>query len=352
MKKTISRIILWTLILCLTLSLFSCGAGKGEQTKGRTISYTYFNTTSSLTVVGDIDEGIFDSYVDESKKLLGYYHRLFDIYFDYSGMNNLRTVNKKAGKEPVEVDGELIDFLEYCKELYTLTGGKTNVMMGAVLQIWHDHRGDAMYDPSTASVPDAMELEAAGRHTSIDSLVIDREAGTVYITDPEASIDVGAIGKGYATERLYEKLKSMGAESVALNIGGNIRIVGLKPDGKGWSTGITNPDKTSTEFATIISLGRTACVTSGDYERYYVVDGTRYHHIIDPDTLMPASYFSSVTIITENSGLADALSTALFCVDYDRGVEMLEKIDAEVDVIWITRDGRIIKTDGIVEINE
>jgi thiamine biosynthesis lipoprotein len=209
-----------------------------------------------------------------------------------------------------------------------------------------------MYDPSTASVPDAMELEAAGRHTSIDSLVIDREAGTVYITDPEASIDVGAIGKGYATERLYEKLKSMGAESVALNIGGNIRIVGLKPDGKGWSTGITNPDKTSTEFATIISLGRTACVTSGDYERYYVVDGTRYHHIIDPDTLMPASYFSSVTIITEDSGLADALSTALFCVDYDRGVEMLEKIDAEVDVIWITRDGRIIKTDGIVEINE
>ena len=73
MKKTISRIILSALILCLTLSLFSCGAGKGEQTKGRTISYTYFNTTSSLTVVGDIDEGIFDSYVDESKKLLGYY---------------------------------------------------------------------------------------------------------------------------------------------------------------------------------------------------------------------------------------------------------------------------------------
>ena len=162
--------------------------------------------------------------------------------------------------------------------------------------------------------------------------------------------EVGAIGKGYATERLYERLKAMGADSVALNIGGNIRTLGLKPGGEGWETGITNPDKTSADFATIISLGRTACVTSGDYERYYVVDGTRYHHIIDPDTLMPAVYFSAVTVITEDSGLADALSTALFCVDYDRGIEMLGKIDARVDVIWITRDGRLIKTNGIVEI--
>lgn len=350
MKKTISRIILSALILSLMLSLLSCTGDKKEQVRGRTISYTYFNTASSLTVVGDIEDATFEAYIDESKKLLGYYHRLFDIYFDYSGMNNLRTVNRKAGKEPVEVDAELIDFLEYCKELYTLTGGKTNVMMGAVLQIWHNHREDAEYDPTSASVPSMEELFEADKHTSIDSLVIDREAGTVYITDPEASIDVGAIGKGYATERLYERLKAMGADSVALNIGGNIRTLGLKPGGEGWETGITNPDKTSADFATIISLGRTACVTSGDYERYYVVDGTRYHHIIDPDTLMPAVYFSAVTVITEDSGLADALSTALFCVDYDRGIEMLGKIDARVDVIWITRDGRLIKTNGIVEI--
>ena len=352
MKRFISALLLIAISITALLSLSSCVETKDEYpSRGKTISYTYFNTASTMMVYGEVSDEEFDSYVSEAEKLLSYYHKLFDIYYDYSGVNNIRLINQKAGKEPVKVDPELIDFLSYCKELYTLTGGETNVMMGAVLKIWHNYREDADFDPREAEVPEIEHLRRAAEHTSIDSLVIDKEAGTVYISDPEASLDVGAIGKGYATEKLYQKLVLMGAEHVALNIGGNIRTIGLKPDGEGWLTGLTNPDKSVGGFATKMLLDETACVTSGNYERYYVVDGIRYHHIIDPDTLMPAEYFSSVTILTEDSALADALSTALFCMSYEEGLALVKSIGV-VDVIWIDLEYNLVKTDGVVLAND
>ena len=346
MKRLLSTLLVLAIIVSSLACLSSCKE-KEIPSRARVVSYVYFNTQSSIAAYGDSDVERLDTYVEAAAELLGYYHKLFDIYFEYSGMNNLRTVNLKAGKEPVKVDSELIDFLLYCKELFTLTDGRTNVMMGAVLKIWHNHREDGQSDPKTATLPEMAELQAAAEHTDIDLLVIDRDAGTVYISDPEASIDVGAIGKGYATERLYEKVCALGAGSLVLNIGGNIRTTGLMPDGSVWKVGITNPDRTATDFATTVTIGRTSCVTSGDYERGYLVDGVNYHHIIDPDTLMPATYFSSITVITPDSALADALSTALFCLDYDEGVALIEKADAEIEVIWIDKNGKITKTDGL-----
>ena len=204
--KRISAVLL---VITIAMSLLvGCNDKGGEQkydTKTRQVSLVYFNTVSIISSYGDTTDAEMDAYAAAADELLGYYHHLFDIYFEYAGISNLRTVNKNAGKAPVKVDAELIDFLEECKELFTLTNGKTNVMMGAVLRIWHNYREDGMDDPSAAKLPSAEELTAAAEHTDIDSLIIDREAGTVYISDPEASIDVGAIGKGYATERLYER---------------------------------------------------------------------------------------------------------------------------------------------------
>lgn len=346
MKKTLCLVLSFILIAASLLSLASCGTDE-NTVKKKTLSYTYFHTVSSIFVYSTVDDETFNSYAEEAQSLLEFYHKRFDIYFDYSGINNLRTINQNAGKQAVEVDDETIKFLEFCKELFTLTNGKTNVMMGSVLKIWHNHREDAEFDPTTATAPTEAELSEAMAHTSIDLLEIDKDAGTVYISDPKASLDVGAIGKGYATEMVCTRLKEMGADSVALNIGGNIRTIGLKPDGSFWETGITNPDKSSSDFATKIALGETSCVTSGDYERYFYADGVKYHHIIDPATSFPAAYFSSVTILTENSALADALSTALFCVDHAEGLEILQNFDEKIDVIWIGTDGTIQTTDGV-----
>ncbi len=310
------------------------------------VSYAYFDTVSYIyDYANDTDEE-FDKCSSEVFGILDYYHRLFDIYNSYENVNNLYVINSKAGIEPVEVDKELIDFLLYCKELYNLTDGKMNVMMGAVLTIWHDHRQAAMDDPSLATVPDMEQLQQAAQHISIDSLVIDENAGTVYIADSLARIDVGAIGKGYATEKAAQYLIENKKDGYVLNIGGNIRIVGNKPDGSKWTTGIKNPNDPDGNFPIKISIANTSCVTSGIYERYYTVNKVRYHHIIDEDTLMPANYFSSVSVITESSALADALSTALFCMSKEDGEKVIARI-GNVDVIWIYADGTVEYTENV-----
>ena len=355
MKKIISLLLAILFLLSSFFCFVGCRDGNGEgknkyPTRTKQVSYLHFNTVTTLSSYGDTTEEEFNEYVKTVDEMLGYYHKLFDIYFEYSGVNNLKTVNKNAGKEPVAVDEELIDFLLYCKELYTLTKGKTNVMLGSVLSVWHDARETASASGGVLNIadfPSTSSLLEANKHTSIESLVIDKEAKTVYISDAEASIDVGAVAKGYAAEKVAQKLEDMGADSVALNAGGNIITIGLKPDGSKWVTGITNPDKTAeNSLICRVEIGETSLVTSGDYERYFVCDGVRYHHIIDPETLMPAGYFASVSIFSADSGLADALSTALFCMSYEEGLALIESVGG-VDVLWICKDGTMKMTDGV-----
>lgn len=344
------------LVICIVIIGNNTDSGNHDKNTNYTprikmISYSHFNTLSKLSSYGDISETELDNYLKAANETLEYYHKLFDIYYEYANVNNIKTINQNAGKKAVKVDKELLDFLEYCKELYTLTDGKTNIMLGSVLKIWHDARETAEGDFGHLNpeyLPTTSELEAANAHTSIDSLIINAEESTVYISDPSASIDVGAIAKGYAARKVAERLREMGADSMVLNAGGNIITIGLKPDGSKWVPGITNPDKTAeNSLSCRVEIGDTALVTSGDYERYFICDGVRYHHIIDPDTLMPANYFASVSIFTSDSCLADALSTALFCMSYEDGLALIEKI-GDIDVIWINHDGEIKATDGLV----
>ncbi len=347
------RIGIWLLLTAMVIPLLAgCSAPEtpAAQTENKGKSYfTYFDTVSYVySYAGDSAEQ-FDERSAEVSDILGEYHRLFDIYHEYSGVNNLCTLNLNAGGEPIEVDEKLIDFLLYARELYQATDGEMNVMMGAVLRIWHDLRDAASDDPGAARLPTEEELSTAAEHTDFSLLEIDEDARTVRIADPAASIDVGALGKGYATEMAARALEAEGVSSYVLNVGGNIRIIGTKPDGTGWVTGVKDPRDTS-EFAIKLRLADTSCVTSGVYERYYTVDGVRYHHIIDKDTLFPAEYFSSLTVITKNSALADALSTALFCMPYDDGAALAEKLG--VDVLWIFPDGEMKYTPGIEKLIE
>ena len=347
------RIGIWLLLTAMVIPLLAgCSAPEtpAAQTENKGKSYfTYFDTVSYVySYAGDSAEQ-FDERSAEVSDILGEYHRLFDIYHEYSGVNNLCTLNLNAGGEPIEVDEKLIDFLLYARELYQATDGEMNVMMGAVLRIWHDLRDAASDDPGAARLPTEEELSTAAEHTDFSLFEIDEDARTVRIADPAASIDVGALGKGYATEMAARALEAEGVSSYVLNVGGNIRIIGTKSDGTGWVTGVKDPRNTS-EFAIKLRLADTSCVTSGVYERYYTVDGVRYHHIIDKDTLFPAEYFSSLTVITKNSALADALSTALFCMPYDDGAALAEKLG--VDVLWIFPDGEMKYTPGIEKLIE
>ncbi len=335
-----------SLILCFLLLCFPLASCTEKQTEPQVRSYFYwFDTVSSIYSYAEDSEEDFLANCEAVTAVLEEYHQLFDIYYQYSGINNLCTVNQNAGKSPVKVDIKLIDFLEYAKELYTLTNGEMNIALGAVLKPWHDCRAEAN-DGGNALLPDAEVLSEAQKHTDISCIVTDREACTVYISDPDACIDVGALGKGYATEKAAEVLRERGVSSYVLNIGGNVRCIGMRPSGDGWITGITNPDKTSDEpFVCRVVLRDVSCVTSGNYERFYTVEGKKYHHIIDKDTLYPSEHFALVSVICADSGLADGLSTALFCMSYEEGLALVSSLEG-VEVLWVTESGERYTTPG------
>ncbi len=329
MKKIVSAVI----CLVFVLSLTSCAGEKYSRT-----DVTVFDTETVITGYAPT-EGEFDRRADEITEVLTEYHRLYDIYNEYEGMNNLKTVNAMAGKEPVKVNEKIIDLIEFSKKMYELTGGRTNIAIGAVTKIWHEYREEGV------AVPTEEELKAAAEHIDINSITYSREEGTVFITDPETSVDVGAVAKGFAAERAAELIVRRGWDNMALSVGGNVRTVGNKGDGKPWVTGIQNPGVESLgSVVTTVDLCDLSCVTSGSYQRYYEVDGVRYHHIIDPETLFPENRYLSVSVICKDSGMADALSTALFNMSEEEGRAALER--AHADGIWIYPDGTVARTEG------
>ena len=195
------------------------------------------------------------------------------------------------------------------------------------------------------------ELEAAAQHCDISDIIIDHQAGTVYLADPEMRLDVGSVGKGYAVEQVCQAARARGLVSASVSVGGNLRSIGSKPQGQPWESGVVSPwddsllyDSSSSLIA-VVQSNDMALVTSGDYQRYYTVDGVRYHHIIDPATLWPADYFTAVTILCPDSGMADCLSTGIFCMPLEEGMALIESLDG-VEALWCTKDGPIYKSSG------
>lgn len=339
MKILIKIICLIIVTAAVTLSAFSC-AGTQKMTKYTDYSFEYFDTaTQIIGYAGSKEE--FDDVCGKIKSLLAEYHRLYDIYFSYDGINNIRTINLKTNgaHSIVKVDRKIIDLLEYSKEIYEITDGYTNIAMGAVLSIWHTYRENGINSPESARLPSTEELKTASEHTNIDNIIIDKENNTVFLSDPEMSLDVGAIAKGYAVERVAEFLYQSGITDYLLNVGGNIKAVGTHYSGEAWQIGIENPNIESDEkYIEYMKAEDISIVTSGSYRRYYTVDGIRYNHIIDPETLMPVTRFDSVTVITGDSGLGDALSTALFCMSLDDGLLLINPMP-DTEAMWVEADG-------------
>lgn len=300
-----------------------------------------FDTVTQFIGYADTQEAFIEQ-AETLKKELETYHMLYDIYtYTYGNdVNNLRTINENAGIAPVKVDQKIIDLLKFSIDLYHKTDGETNIAMGSVLKIWHTYRNDGINEPEYASLPPMEKLQEAAKHTDIDDIIIDEEASTVYLADPEMSLDVGSIGKGYAVQKVAEYARELGYTNLAINCGGNTITIGQKADGSDWILGIQNPDLSVSEPLKRVSATDKCLVTSGDYQRYYVVDDVEYCHIIDPDTLMPANYFKAVSIITEDSGMADALSTALFNMPYEKGLALINSME-NTEAIWVFEDGSI-----------
>ncbi|MBQ9151887.1 MAG: FAD:protein FMN transferase [Clostridia bacterium] len=315
-------------------------ACEGQPQKYSEYSFDYFDTVTTITGYAKSQEE-FDAVAGDILSELAEYHRLFTIYHRFDGLENLCTINElvDGAHRTVTVDRRIVDMLLYAKEMYAKTDGRVNIAMGSVLSIWHDYRTEGMNNPAAAKVPPMDQLTEAAKHTNIENLVIDREACTVTLTDPEMTLDVGAIAKGYAVEMVALSLEEKGITGYVINVGGNVRTVGGKGDGTPWTVGIENPDGDAEEpYFAYLYLNGQSLVTSGSYQRYYMVDGKRYHHIIDPDTLMPEDLYLSVSVVCQSSAEGDALSTALFCMTPEDGLALVESLPG-VEAHWVLTDG-------------
>ena len=333
----------FSLLLTAVLLLGGCGTQTAPQKSQYQATFlTLFDTVT--TIVGYAEsETDFQAQAQVIYDQLLEYHQLFDIYKEYDGMTNLKTVNDQAGISPVEVDPRIIELLADCRALYQETNGRVNVAMGSVLRLWHEARNAGINDPEHAALPGETALLEAAKHISFDTVLIDEDASTVYLSDPKQSLDVGAIAKGWAVEQVCRNAPA----GLLISVGGNVCATGPKTaDGTPWVIGIQNPAGEGNLHTLYVSGG--SVVTSGDYQRTYTVEGKAYHHIIDPATLMPAACWRSVTVVCPDSGLADALSTALFTMTLEEGKALLSNLEAEA--FWLDTAGNEYKTPGFEKI--
>ena len=356
------RIFSALLAAALSLSLLAgCGSTSGSTASSAadgpqrysTVFYDVFDTVTQVIAYCDSEEE-FTAQMDALHADLVEYNQLYDIYNDYDGVTNIKTINDNAGTAPVTVDDKILGMLELAQTMYDTTSGKLNIALGSVLNIWHNYREAALADDNDSNnqLPTQEELDAAAQHCDIANLIIDEDAKTVYLADPAMSLDVGSVGKGYAVEMVCRAAEARGLTSALVSVGGNLRAIGTKPDGSQWTGGVENPwnasevyTNTNSIFGSPINMSDLALVTSGDYQRYFVVDGKRYHHIIDPDTLWPAAYYNGVTVLCPDSGMADCLTTALFCMPLEEGQKLVESLDG-VEAMWCTPDKQATTSSG------
>lgn len=338
-RKQITAVVLSAAVLVMWACLLTgCKKKEPELKRFDAQFLDLFDTVTSIVGYAK-DEETFRGYVQELYDELAVYHQLYDIYNDYEGIANIKTINDNAGIRPVQVDKKIIDMLKEAALMDEKTNGYMNIAMGSVLSIWHEYRTDGIYNPETAALPPREALLKAAEHMDITKVQIDEAASTVYLADPDMSLDVGSIAKGYATEMVCRTLEEDGLSYGLISVGGNVRAIGTRGDVTMWKVGIQNPDLSSqTKYLHTIELEDMSLVTSGSYQRYYTVEGKTYHHIIHPQLLTPWDEYDSVSVLCRDSGLADCLSTALFNMDFEDGKALVESMD-QVEALWIFQDG-------------
>ena len=301
-------------VLCLAL-LFSLGCG-GQPAA----SAVGFACDTVVTVTAYAPQSV----VDEAIRLTRSYERLLSKTVEGSDVWKLNHANG----EPVAVDPETAALLRLAVEIGEASGGAFDVTIASVSALWD-------FSAETPAVPDASALADAVRTVDYRSIAIDGNTVTLH---NGAQIDLGGIAKGYIADCVAAYLKQSGAAHACVNMGGNIVVFGGKPNGEAWTIGVRDPNGTAEQSEEVLSLSDGVLVTSGNYERYFILDGVRYHHILDPKTGMPVQNgLASVTILTDSSALADALSTACFVLGETNSAPLLERYGARA--IFLYGDG-------------
>lgn len=271
---------------------------------------------------------------------------VFDVFRDvdaamseWKASSPLSAVNAAAGRTPVTVPDDLRAVIRRGVEIGDLTGGAFDVTWAALWGLWD-------FKAASPAVPAADDIAARVALVGYDRVAIDDEAGTVFLPEPGMLIGLGGIAKGHALDRAAATLRARGIRSFLVSAAGQM-MAGGRREGRPWRIGIRDPRGGIDDFFALVEASDVSVSTSGDYERYFVIDGVRYHHILDPRTGRPArSGVRSATVVSADATLADALSTAVFILGVERGLSLVERLDG-VEAVIVDDEATVHVSSGL-----
>jgi thiamine biosynthesis lipoprotein len=314
------------------LLLVACSPELPKRTESRLM----LGTAISVTVYADLSDEGFAALFDRMAEIES---RMSTSEEDHTTTELMR-VNDAAGEHPVAVSPDTLFVVEEGLRFSEMTGGAFDVAIQPLVSLWGigtDRQG----------VPQEDEVTAAVSRVDFRLVEIDSETSSIFLPEPGMGIDVGGIAKGYAADEARRILLDLGVEHAILDFGGNVLAIGTKPDGAPWRVGIQVPHEARGDYVGIVEVADAAVVTSGTYERFFIKDGIRYHHILESETGYPVENgLESVTIITEDSVTADALSTAVFVMGLEEGAAFVEELEG-VEAIFIDDENNVYVTSGV-----
>ena len=314
-----------------TAVLMGCLIGKyyvDVQERSCTKQLFAMDTVMSFTAYGRGCEEAVDAAMAEVQRLDGLLST-GEAFSEVAGINETGT-----GR----VSEDTLSVLKRGQEIWEETGGLFDYTVYPLMELWGFSTG-AYHVPSETELEEVLAL--------VDASKVQWDGDVVTVGEGQR-IDFGGIAKGYASARAMEVFREHGIRSGMVSLGGNVQVLGRKPDGSRWQVGIRNPGSEQGDVLAVVETEDRAVITSGGYERYFEENGTVYIHIIDPETGWPADGdLSSVTVVSEDGTLADALSTSLYLLGYDAAVEYWKARRAEFDMVLITDQGEISVTEGI-----
>lgn len=325
----VKKLCLSALILALVLALLPTACLAAGQEK-KSVTGFYFDTVVTLTAYVD-DETVLKDALEECER----YEKLLSRTVEGS---DVWRINHAEGKR-VNVSGDTVKILKTARRVSLLSEGAFDVTIAPAAELWDFTSGEA-------KLPDAAALEAAAARVDWTRIKI---TGRVVTLPEDMQIDLGGVAKGYIADAIRDRLIKRGVKSAVLSFGGNIVTIGTKPSGKPWKVGIQDIDGETGAYMLVAESRGGSIVTSGIYERGFDLDGVRYHHILDPETGWPVrNELASVTVFSEDSALADALSTAVLVLGPEKGMELIESLE-EAEAVLIARDSTVTMSSGAAD---
>ena len=323
------------LIGMLTLGIFVTSFGEGYSKEALIKRSQYLMGTLVFVTGVAPDEAVAKTAVAEG---LAEIRRIEQFMSTWIPMSELSKVNAAAGKHPVHVGRENMEVLKASLRMAELTEGGFNITVGPAVAAWNVSQ--------EGRIPSRSELDEVRPFISLENVALDETASTVFLKRVGMQIDVGGIGKGYAADLVVEVMQKAGATAGVVALSGDIKTFGRMPDQERFIFGIQHPRKEQGVILGRIELENEAVSTAGDYQRFIMKDGIRYHHILDPVTLLPARGCQSVTIIAKDGVMADGLDTGIFVMGPGKGMALIESLP-DVEGVIVNAQGEVMISSGL-----